>query len=323
MSDNDPGLWPTHRQAAAIRSRRAVEPRAARPLPGPDRAVEPGASTPSSRSTSMPARRAARAADAATAAGDALRPAARRAPHDQRRHRDRRHPLHRRRGGADRPRPGATTPRPWPRCKRAGSIVFGKTNLPRWSGDGQSYNELFGTTNNPWDLARTPGGSSGGAAAAVAAGLHQLRGRHRHRRLGPDAVDLLRGVGPQAQLRPDPHAAATSTRSAAAGSRPTSTCSGRWPARSTTWSSLLGVLAGPTPDRAPAWRVELPAPRHERLADFRVGVWLDDPACPVDDEVLAVLERAVRCRWRGPAPMSTARPAPPSTLPRRPSWGPS
>ena len=55
--------------------------------------------------------------------------------------------------------------------KNAGAIVFGKTNLPRWSGDLQSYNEIFGTTNNPWDTSRGPGGSSGGAAAAVASGL--------------------------------------------------------------------------------------------------------------------------------------------------------
>src|SRR5262249_38977512 len=57
------------------------------------------------------------------------------------------------------------------RLKAAGAIVFGKTNLPRWSGDLQSYNDIFGTTNNPWDTTRVPGGSSGGAAAAVATGL--------------------------------------------------------------------------------------------------------------------------------------------------------
>ena len=55
--------------------------------------------------------------------------------------------------------------------RRAGAIVFGKTNIPRWSGDYQSTNEMFGTTNNPWDLTRTPGGSSGGPAAAVAMGF--------------------------------------------------------------------------------------------------------------------------------------------------------
>ncbi|HAQ42793.1 MAG TPA: amidase, partial [Acidimicrobiaceae bacterium] len=57
------------------------------------------------------------------------------------------------------------------KIKTAGGIVFGKTNLPRWSGDIQAYNDIFGTTNNPWDLDCGPGGSSGGASAAVAAGL--------------------------------------------------------------------------------------------------------------------------------------------------------
>lgn len=57
------------------------------------------------------------------------------------------------------------------RLKRAGAIVFGKTNLPRWCSDAQTRNELFGTTNNPWSAAHVPGGSSGGSAAAVAAGF--------------------------------------------------------------------------------------------------------------------------------------------------------
>ena len=64
-----------------------------------------------------------------------------------------------------------------------GAVVFGKTNIPRWSGDYQSYNELFGTTNNPWDITRTPGGSSGrlattdtvqGYCTAVSAGTARL-----------------------------------------------------------------------------------------------------------------------------------------------------
>ena len=46
------------------------------------------------------------------------------------------------------------------RLRAAGAVVFGKTNLPEWSGDIQSFNELFGTTRNPWDPERVPGGSS-------------------------------------------------------------------------------------------------------------------------------------------------------------------
>src|SRR5262249_20320499 len=57
------------------------------------------------------------------------------------------------------------------RLRRAGAIVVGKTSLPEAAADHQTYNDLVGTTNNPWDLARTPGGSTGGGAAALAAGL--------------------------------------------------------------------------------------------------------------------------------------------------------
>lgn len=57
------------------------------------------------------------------------------------------------------------------RYKAAGAVFLGKTNVPLHLGDFQSYNNIYGTTNNPWDFARTPGGSSGGSAAALAAGL--------------------------------------------------------------------------------------------------------------------------------------------------------
>src|SRR6202790_4818567 len=64
----------------------------------------------------------------------------------------------------------------WPvaRLREAGAIVFGKTNLPIYAGDLQSYNKIFGTTKNPYDPSRTPGGSSGGAAAALACGFTPL-----------------------------------------------------------------------------------------------------------------------------------------------------
>jgi len=57
------------------------------------------------------------------------------------------------------------------RLRDAGAAPFGKTNVPLAAADHQSYNAIYGTTNNPWDVKRTPGGSSGGAAAAVAAGF--------------------------------------------------------------------------------------------------------------------------------------------------------
>jgi amidase len=60
------------------------------------------------------------------------------------------------------------------RLANAGAVIFGKTNTPFFAGDAQTYNAVFGTTNNPWDVGRTPGGSSGGSGAAVAAGLTPL-----------------------------------------------------------------------------------------------------------------------------------------------------
>jgi len=57
------------------------------------------------------------------------------------------------------------------RLRAAGAILLGKTNVPPLSADYRADNPIFGRTNNPWDLARTPGGSTGGGAAAVAAGL--------------------------------------------------------------------------------------------------------------------------------------------------------
>jgi amidase len=72
------------------------------------------------------------------------------------------------------------------RVRQAGAIILGKTNLPLLSGDYQSSNPIFGRSNNPWDLDRTPGGSTGGGAAAVAAGLSALE-------LGSDLGGSLRG----------------------------------------------------------------------------------------------------------------------------------
>ena len=71
------------------------------------------------------------------------------------------------------------------RLKAAGAVILGKTNVPLNLSDWQSFNEVYGTTNNPWDLSRTPGGSSGGSAAALAAGFVPLE-------LGSDIGGSLR-----------------------------------------------------------------------------------------------------------------------------------
>ena len=63
---------------------------------------------------------------------------------------------------------------PVARYKDAGAIVYAKTNLPIWAGDLQSYNKVYGTTANPYDIECTPGGSSGGSGASLAAGYTPL-----------------------------------------------------------------------------------------------------------------------------------------------------
>ena len=71
------------------------------------------------------------------------------------------------------------------RLKRAGAIIIGKTNLPEFARDNQTHNEVAGTTNNPWDPRRTSGGSTGGGAAALAAGFGFLE-------LGSDIAGSIR-----------------------------------------------------------------------------------------------------------------------------------
>lgn len=176
--------------------------------------------------------------------------------------------------------------------RRAGAVVFGKTNVPRWSGDYQSYNEMFGTTNNPWDLERTPGGSSGGPAAAVAMGFSAFE-------IGTDIGGSIRvpssfcgvyghkpsfGVIPTFGYLDHP----TLHRNVADVN-----VFGPIARSVDDLELLLGLLAGPNPDDAVAWRLELPPPRAVDLGSFRVAAWLDDPFCPVDPTVLSVLESMV------------------------------
>jgi hypothetical protein len=89
--------------------------------------------------------------------------------------------------------------RPPRTCRHiAGATLFGKTNVPVVLADSQSYNPIYGTTNNPWDVTRTPGGSSGGSAAALAAGLTGIDAGDRHWLVDPKSGALLRHLRSQA-----------------------------------------------------------------------------------------------------------------------------
>ena len=87
------------------------------------------------------------------------------------------------------------------RLKGAGGVMLGKTTTPEFGHKGVTDSPLFGITRNPWNLGLTPGGSSGGAGAAVAAGLGPLGSRHRRRRLHPHPGLVLRDLRAQALVR--------------------------------------------------------------------------------------------------------------------------
>ena len=181
------------------------------------------------------------------------------------------------------------------RIRAAGAVIMGKTNMAPWGGDWQTINPVFGRSNNPWDLERTPGGSTGGGAAAVAAGLSPLEfgndiggsvrvppafcGIYGHR---PSETAL-----PRTGQTPDP--------------------SGRHLPNPVTGQGVMGPLArcaddlalafdtacGPDQGEDVAWRLQVPPPRHDRLRDFRVAVMPRLAWLPVDNEIMAAQERVV------------------------------
>jgi amidase len=181
------------------------------------------------------------------------------------------------------------------RLLRAGAVLIGATNVPVALHDWQSYNPIYGTTNNPWDLKRTPGGSSGGSAAALAAGLGYLSvgtdlaasvrvpasfcGIYGHK----PTLDLVSSKGslPGGSSRPPGfstllHVSGPMARSAA------------------DLLAVLKVLGGPVGWDAKAWKWELPPARGRSLREFRVGYVLNDPIAPPTPEVEAVLEKAIQ-----------------------------
>jgi amidase len=174
------------------------------------------------------------------------------------------------------------------RLRAAGAIHFGKTNVPIHAADHQSYNAVYGATSNPWDVTRTPGGSSGGAAAAVAAGLTPLE-------LGSDIGGSIRcpshfcgvyghkpsfGVVPLRGHIPPPPAALTSPPLGVGGPI----------ARSAQDLELaLDLLVAPAEPDLGAWSVRIPPSRREKLGDFRVALWADQKAYSVDARCIAAM----------------------------------
>jgi amidase len=164
----------------------------------------------------------------------------------------------------------------------AGVVLFGKTNVPLFLADWQSYNAIYGTTNNPWDLARAPGGSSGGSGAALAAGLTGLEA-------GSDIGSSIRNPA---------HFCGVYGHKPTWGIVPRTGQALPWQtaavdidvvgplARSTDDLELaLSVMAGPDEIEAAGWQLRLAPARQKQLRDFKVALMLDAPGIAVDREV--------------------------------------
>jgi amidase len=170
----------------------------------------------------------------------------------------------------------------------AGAIIFGKTNLPLFGMDTQSFNDVYGQTNNPWDVSKTPGGSSGGAAAALAAGLTGLE-------IGNDIGGSIRLPAHFCGIYG--HKPSYKIVSNHGGEKPWKTNHSNYPvdldlavsgplARSAEDLKLaMDVIVAPPSYQRKAIKIKLPDSRKLKLKEFRVGLWIDDSLYPPDNDV--------------------------------------
>ncbi|MDP5053105.1 MAG: amidase [Congregibacter sp.] len=175
----------------------------------------------------------------------------------------------------------------------AGAIVFGKTNVPYMSADLQSFNDIYGVTNNPWNHERTCGGSSGGAAAALASGLTPLE-------LGSDIGGSIRTpshfngvfghkssyelITKRGHLPPGEKVL----------SEPDLSCAGPLATCVDDLEQALVLLVGPAPDITAHPLPALPGPSFRDASHLRVAVWADDAFCPVETSIVEHIENAAR-----------------------------
>jgi amidase len=191
----------------------------------------------------------------------------------------------------------------------AGAVLLGATNVPVALSDWQSYNPIYGQTNNPWDLKRSPGGSSGGSAAGLAAGLGYLS-------VGSDIGGSIRVPAHFCGLfAHKPTLDLVSLQGHIPGGNPglpdfsTLLAVGGPLARSAQdLLAALKVLGGPAGWDAKAWKWQMPEPRARSLKDFRVGYVVDDPIAPPTPEVKALLENVIEKLGRAGAKMKPGWP---------------
>ncbi len=188
----------------------------------------------------------------------------------------------------------------------AGVTLFGKSNVPLMLADWQSFNAVYGTTNNPWDLSRAPGGSSGGSAAALAAGLTGIEAgsdigssiRNPAHYCGvfghKPTYDLVTYAGhamPGVVASPDISVVGPLARSAA------------------DLEVALDIMAGPDPADGGATRAALPKCEKTSLKQFRIAVKLSDPNSEVDHDYADKLQGFVDALAKAGARVRDAEPA--------------
>jgi len=173
------------------------------------------------------------------------------------------------------------------RLLAAGAVVFGKTNVPLLLADWQSYNEIYGITNNPWDLRLSPGGSSGGSAAALAAGMTGLE-------IGSDIGSSIRNPAHYCGLfgHKPTWGIVPPLGQALRGTVAQSDISVIGPlARSADDLALaLDTIAGPEEIEAAGWKLDLAPPRATRFNGLRVAVMTHHELSEVDAAITGKIE---------------------------------
>ena len=184
------------------------------------------------------------------------------------------------------------------RLRAAGAVIWGKTNTPYLAGDNQTFNPVHGRTSNPWDLERTPGGSSGGAAAALAAGITPLE-------IGSD-------IG--GSLRLPAHFCGVATLKPTFGRVP---ILGHVPPAPGSLSVRDLNVAGPMARNVGDLRLMLSVisdittgtSRKANLKGKRIGVWIKEPGFPVSHECVEAVETAAEAAGELGAQVVVAKPA--------------
>ena len=179
---------------------------------------------------------------------------------------------------------------PVARLRAAGAIVFGKTNVPLNLVEWQSFNQVYGTTKNPWDQTRTPGGSSGGSAAAIATGMSALE-------VGSDIGSSIRNPAHFCGvfgLKPT-HKVVSSHGQSIVESHAETDIAVAGPLARTADDLKIGfeTILGLRAIDGSAFKVHLPEDNRDRLSEFRIGIKLDDAESPVDEGYLAALDEFV------------------------------